>query len=156
MKVLVVEDAEGVRKIVAAMLRNLGFDDVDTAENGAVGLEFLTATKIDLLVTNWNMPVMNGLELVKQLRQMPQYISLPVLLFTSKSGRQDVVVAMQAGVESYLVKPLGPPQLREQVGNLLGRRAEKRVARILADLDPLDRDGVPSSSSAMLPAAQSS
>ena len=77
MKVLVVEDAEGMRKIVAAMLRNLGFDDVDTAENGAVGLEFLTATKIDLLVTNWNMPVMNGLELVKQLRQMPQYVSLP-------------------------------------------------------------------------------
>jgi two-component system chemotaxis response regulator CheY len=76
MKVLVVEDAEGMRKIVAAMLRILGFDDVDTAENGAVGLEFLTATKIDLLVTNWNMPVMNGLELVKQLRQMPQYFSL--------------------------------------------------------------------------------
>ena len=64
MKVLVVEDAEGMRKIVAAMLRNLGFDDVATAENGAAALEFLTATKIDLLVTNWNMPVMDGLELV--------------------------------------------------------------------------------------------
>ena len=140
MKVLVVEDAEGMRKIVAAMLRNLGFDDVATAENGAAALEFLTATKIDLLVTNWNMPVMDGLELVKQLRRMPKYVSLPVLLFTSKAGREDLVVAMKAGVDGYLKKPFSPPQLRDQVAHLLGRRAEKRVARVMADLDPAVTD----------------
>ena len=140
MKVLVVEDAEGMRKIVAAMLRNLGFDDVATAENGAAALEFVTATKIDLLVTNWNMPVMDGLELVKLLRQMPKYVSLPVLLFTSKAAREDLVVAMKAGVDGYLKKPFTPPQLRDQVATLLGRRAEKRVARVMADLDPADRE----------------
>ena len=140
MKVLVVEDAEGMRKIVAIMLRNLGYDDVLTAENGAEALKELSAVKIDLLVTNWNMPVMDGLELVAQVRQMPQYATLPVLLFTSKASKQDVVTALKAGVDGYLTKPFSPPQLRDQLNTLLSRHAEKRVGRIMSQLDPLNRE----------------
>ena len=140
MKVLVVEDAEGMRKIVAIMLRNLGYDDVLTAENGAEALKELSAAKIDLLVTNWNMPVMDGLELVAQVRQMPRYATLPVLLFTSKSSKEDVVTALKSGIDGYLTKPFSPPQLRDQLNTLLSRHAEKRVSRIMSQLDPVSRE----------------
>jgi len=137
---LIVDGSKVIRMVAQKILQELEFETTEAAD-GQQALDACKGKMADAVLLDWNMPVMNGLELVKQLRQMPQYVSLPVLLFTSKSGRQDVVVAMEAGVDGYLVKPFGPPQLREQVGNLLGRRAEKRVARIMADLDPLNRDG---------------
>ena len=120
-KALIVEDADDTRKIVVAMLKNLGYDDLVGAENGQEALQVLQVAKVDLLLTNWNMPVMDGLQLVKQVRCMPQYADLPVLLFTSKASKQDVVTALKAGVDGYLAKPFTPSQLREQLEGILNK-----------------------------------
>ena len=137
MKVLVVEDALGMRKIVAAMLRNLGYDDVVTAENGSEALDLMRGTKVDMLLTNWDMPVLDGVSLVQQLRGMPRYAEVPVLLFTSRQAKEDVVKALKAGIDGYLSKPFTPAQLRDQLKTVFERRVQRRVARIVAGIDPV-------------------
>lgn len=137
MKVLLAEDAEGMRKIIAAMLRNLGYTDIVTAENGQQALDVIDQVGVDLLVTNWNMPVLDGLQLVQRLRQNPASAGLPVVMITSRVSRKDVVQALQAGVDGYVRKPFTPQQLREQIETVFRRRALRKIQRVTAEHDPM-------------------
>ena len=92
LRILLVEDAVGMRKIVASLLLRLGYDDVSTAADGRQALQLLQGQPFDLVLTNWNMPVMDGLQLIKQ---------IPVILFTSRASRKDVVEALDVGVDGY-------------------------------------------------------
>ena len=140
MRILLVEDAVGMRKIVANMLQNLGYGEVLTASDGMQALQVLQAQRIDVLLTNWNMPVMDGLQLVKQVRGSPRHAETPVLMFTSRAGKKDVVDALEAGVDGYLAKPFTPAQLHEQLSGIFERRTQRRVANIQAALDPMRRE----------------
>lgn len=139
MKVLLVEDAEGMRRMVAGMLKGLGYDDLVTAENGQDALDIFDSVDIDLLLTNWNMPVMDGLQLVTAVRSRSHNATLPIIMFTSKASRADVVQALQAGVDGYVAKPFSPVQLGEQIRQVVQRRSRQQVDRVLAGLDPVRR-----------------
>ncbi len=150
LRILLVEDAVGMRKIVASLLRRLGYEDVVTANDGMQALQLLQAQRFDLLLTNWNMPVMDGLQLIKQVRASPKHAHIPVILFTSRASRSDVVEAMEVGVDGYLTKPFTSSQLQEQLSGILERLTQlsgilerltqRRVAQIVDGLDPLDRE----------------
>ena len=135
MKVLLVEDAPGMRKIVGTMLQGIGYTDIVTAETGPDALRIMRQAKIDLLLTNWNLPVMDGLELVRQLRRDTRYANLPVLMFTSRAARQDVVAALEVGVDDYIRKPFSPAQLRDHLVGVLERRARHQAEEIGKSLD---------------------
>jgi two-component system chemotaxis response regulator CheY len=140
LRILLVEDAIGMRKIVASLLRRLGYDEVVTANDGMQALQLLQAQRFDLLLTNWNMPVMDGLQLIKQVRASPKHAHIPDILFTSRASRSDVVEAMEVGVDGYLTKPFTSSQLQEQLSGILERQTQRRVAQIVDGLDPLRRE----------------
>ena len=105
MKAPVVEDSQ-------SMVNNLGFEDVLAAKHGVEALEVLRENEIDLLLTDWNMPVMDGVELLKQIRRTPKLQDLPALVFTARAAKEDIVAALGAGADSYIVKPFTRGQLR--------------------------------------------
>lgn len=135
MRVLLVEDADGMRKIVGAMLQGMGYTDVVTAVNGYEALEVLETVDVGLLLTNWSMPVMDGLELVRAVRAQRRNANLPIIMFTSRASRDDVVQALKAGVDGYVAKPFAPGQLREQIDHVLLRRTRQSIARVSQGLE---------------------
>ena len=137
MRVLLVEDTDGMRKIVGSMLIAMGFENIVTAANGRDALEHLETVNVDLLLTNWSMPVMNGLELVRTVRAQSRNKSLPIIMFTSRASRSDVVIAMEAGVDGYVAKPFAPAQLREQITNVLQRHSRRQIENVANALDPM-------------------
>ena len=140
LRILLVEDAVGMRKIVASLLSWLGYDDVSTAADGMRALQLLQEQPFDLLLTNWNMPVLDGLQLIKQIRGSPKHAHISVILFTSRASRKDVVEALDVGVDGYLAKSFTASQLQEQLSGILERRTQRRVSRIVEGLDPLLRE----------------
>ena len=102
MRVLLVEDTDGMRKIGGVMLQDMGFKDLVTAANGREALEVLENVDVGLLLTNWSMPVMDGLELVQEVRAQRRNANLPVIMFTSRAAREVVVQALEAGVDGYV------------------------------------------------------
>jgi|TARA_B110000495_G_C23006925_1_gene594971 two-component system chemotaxis response regulator CheY len=101
MKVLVVDDSPTMRRIVGQMLKRLGYSDITEAGHGKDALERMQAAgDFELLLTDWNMPIMNGLELVEIVRADPQFEGLPILMVTTRNMKQDIVAAMRAGVNN--------------------------------------------------------
>lgn len=135
MKVLLVEDAPGTRKIVGTMLKGMGYDDIVTAEAGIEALQIMRQAKVDLLLTNWNMPGMDGVEMVRQVRQMSDYAHLPILMFTSRASKVDVVKALKAGVDDYVRKPFSPSQLKQHIDEVLAERAERQIDQYLRSVE---------------------
>ena len=112
MKILVVDDSSTMRKMVMRVLNMIGYDDLTQAENGKEALDTIEKTDIDLVVTDWNMPVMNGLEFVRNLRSGP-HSAMPVLMVTTNSAEKDLQEAQSAGIQHYVVKPFTPVSLKE-------------------------------------------
>ncbi|MFH1571430.1 MAG: HDOD domain-containing protein [Gemmatimonadota bacterium] len=135
MKVLLAEDSAGMRKIIGTMLKGMGYGDVVTAGNGEEALVILRQVKVDLLLTNWTMPVMDGLELVRRLRLMSDYAQLPVLMFTSRASRRDVVAALKVGVDDYIRKPFTPSDLKAHLDGILADRADRQIDQLEKGLD---------------------
>ncbi len=108
MKVLVVDDSRIIRKILKNILsdRKIGPESVLEAQDGADALEILKSQKIDMLFVDWNMPRVNGVELVKELRSMEGYTNTPIIMVTSEAARYNVIEAVKAGVSEYVVKPV--------------------------------------------------
>ena len=120
MKVLVVDDSATMRRIITRVLGEIQFKDCVEADNGESALRVLNQGGIELILTDWNMPVMNGLEFVNQLRV--KFPDLPVLMVTTNASPEDVVQALQAGVNSYVVKPFTPDTLKRKLMDIVGEQ----------------------------------
>ncbi|MEJ2071184.1 MAG: response regulator [Syntrophobacterales bacterium] len=123
MKVLVVDDFATMRKIVRNILKQIGFEDIIEAEDGNAALRILKGDTIGLVVTDWNMPNMGGLELLKEIRRDAQTQNLPVLMVTAEGLKENVMVAIKAGVNNYVVKPFTAEVLQEKIETIFKKLA---------------------------------
>jgi two-component system chemotaxis response regulator CheY len=123
LRFLVVDDFSTMRRIVKNFLVDLGYSNVTEADDGNTALPILKAGGIDFLVTDWNMPGMPGLDLLKAVRADPALAKLPVLLVTAEAKREQIVEAAQAGVNGYVVKPFTAQTLKEKIEKILASRA---------------------------------
>ncbi len=114
-KILVVDDMATMRRIIKGLLEQLGFKNIDEAEDGKVALQKLKSQKYDFVITDWNMPNMTGLELVQEIRKDPELKSLPVLMVTAEAKKENVLLAIKAGVNNYIVKPFTAEVLKEKI-----------------------------------------
>ena len=120
MKFLVVDDSPTMRRIVANSLQTLGINNIVEAEDGKDAITKLDAEKFDFVITDWNMPNMNGLDLTKYIRSEPgKYGEIPILMVTTRGLKQDVIEALQAKVNNYVIKPFTPPVLKEKIDAVL-------------------------------------
>jgi two-component system chemotaxis response regulator CheY len=121
MKILTVDDSATMRRIIKNHLKQSGYEDVDEAENGKEALVLLQKTAYDLLITDWNMPEMCGLDLVREVRRLEPLRALPILMITTLSAKEDIVTALKAGVNNYVVKPFDVPTLQAKVQQLVAK-----------------------------------
>jgi len=121
MKILIVDDFSTMRRIIKNLLRDLGFTNTDEADDGQTALPKLEAGDFDFLVTDWNMPGMQGIDLLKAVRADPNLKDLPVLMVTAESKREQIVEAAQAGVNGYVVKPFTAATLKEKIDKIFER-----------------------------------
>ena len=121
MKILVVDDFSTMRRIIKNLLRDLGFTNTDEADDGNTALPMLQTGKYDFLVTDWNMPGMTGIELLKNVRADDNLKTLPVLMVTAEAKRDQIVAAAQAGVNGYVVKPFTAAVLKEKIDKIFER-----------------------------------
>ena len=123
MRFLVVDDSSTMRRIIINMLQKLGHKDVVEAGNGREGLERLAESQIDLVITDWNMPEMSGIDFIRTLRGDAKHAGTPVLMVTTNAAKDDIVEALRAGVTSYVVKPFTPDTMKEKLESVLGGAA---------------------------------
>ncbi|MFN3306241.1 MAG: response regulator [Candidatus Kapaibacteriota bacterium] len=115
MKFLVVDDSPTMRRIVINALKSFGIEDIVEAEDGQDALTKLQQHKIDFVITDWNMPNMSGLDLTKALRASEQWKNVPILMVTTRGMKEDILQALQARVNNYVVKPFTPQVLKEKI-----------------------------------------
>jgi two-component system chemotaxis response regulator CheY len=120
MKCLVVDDSGITRRILVNSLKTIGFGEILEATNGKQALELCTAD-VDIVLTDWNMPGMAGVDLVRSLRTNPSLRDIPVLLVTARTAREDVIEAASAGVNGYVIKPFTPDVLAQKIEETLQR-----------------------------------
>ena len=113
--VLVVDDVEITRKIICKILKRIGFDSIFEADDGPAALSMLREFPIDLIITDWNMPQMSGLELLQKIRAHPEHQHIPVLMITAEGQEEYLLAAVKAGVDNYVVKPFRAETLKEQI-----------------------------------------
>jgi len=118
MKILIVDDFSTMRRIVRNILKQLSFNNVDEAEDGDVALEKLKNGDYDFVITDWNMPNMTGLDLLKAIRSDVRLKDMPVLLITAEAEKENVVLAAQAGVNDYIVKPFTGDVLQQKINRI--------------------------------------
>jgi two-component system chemotaxis response regulator CheY len=121
MKILIVDDFSTMRRIIKNLLRDLGFTNTLEADDGKTALPILRKGGIDFLVTDWNMPGMSGLDLLKAVRADPDLGHLPVLMVTAEAKREQIIMAAQAGVNGYVIKPFTAATLKEKIDKIFER-----------------------------------
>ena len=119
MRVLIVDDSATMRRIIRNNLKFAGYDDAIEAGNGAEGLACLAGNSIGLVISDWNMPEMNGIEFVKAIRSNEQLKQLPVLMITTVAERENIMLALAAGVTNYIVKPFDAETLKKKLEQVL-------------------------------------
>ena len=117
--VLIVDDFLTMRRIVRKILRDLDFQNIIEAEDGSAALEVLKTNKVDLIVSDWNMPKMTGLELLKAVRGDEKTKHLPFLMVTAEAQKENIFEAVQAKVSNYIVKPFTAATLEEKLGKII-------------------------------------
>jgi two-component system chemotaxis response regulator CheY len=118
MKFLVVDDFSTMRRIVRNLLKELGFTNVDEAEDGAVALSKLKGGNFEFVVSDWNMPNMTGIELLKAIRADAELKHLPVMMVTAEAKKENIIAAAQAGANGYVVKPFTAATLEEKLNKI--------------------------------------
>jgi two-component system, chemotaxis family, chemotaxis protein CheY len=121
MKFLVVDDFATMRRIVRNLLKESGYSNVEEAEDGVAALGLLKETKFDFVISDINMPNMNGFELLRQIRAQPEFKALPVLMVTAEAKKEDIVNAAQCGASGYIVKPFTKATLEEKLGKIISK-----------------------------------
>jgi two-component system chemotaxis response regulator CheY len=120
MKFLVVDDFSTMRRIIKNLLHDLGYPNVTEADDGKTALPMLQAGSFDFLISDWNMPGMSGLDLIKAVRADAKLAKLPVLMLTAEAKREQIIEAAQAGVNGYVIKPFTAETLKEKLDKILG------------------------------------
>jgi two-component system chemotaxis response regulator CheY len=120
LKFLVVDDFSTMRRIIKNLLHDLGYPNVSEADDGKTALPMLQAGGFDFLITDWNMPGMPGLELIKAVRADGKLSKMPVLMLTAEAKREQIIEAAQAGVNGYVIKPFTAETLKEKLDKILG------------------------------------
>ncbi|HPR06532.1 MAG TPA: chemotaxis response regulator CheY [Denitromonas sp.] len=128
MKFLVVDDFSTMRRIVRNLLKELGYTNVDEAEDGVAALQKLASGGFEFVVTDWNMPNMDGLTLLQTIRQTPQFKDLPVLMITAEAKKENIIAAAQAGASGYIVKPFTAATMAEKLEKIFERMGKKAAA----------------------------
>ena len=121
MKVLIVDDFSTMRRIIKNLLRDLGFTNTFEADDGNSALPMLQNGDFEFVVTDWNMPIMQGIDLLKEIRKDPKLKHLPVLMVTAEAKREQIIEAAQAGVNGYIVKPFTAGTLKEKLDKIFER-----------------------------------
>ncbi len=120
LKFLIVDDSPTMRRIVTNTLKRLGYRDIEEADNGQTALDKLrTIPGINFVVTDWNMPVMDGLTFVQTMRSSQEFKNIPILMITTRSVKDDIIEAMKSGVNNYIVKPFTPDTMKEKIDSIL-------------------------------------
>ena len=117
-KFLVVDDFSTMRRIVRNLLKELGYTNVDEAEDGAMGLSKLRSGQFDFVISDWNMPNMDGLTMLQQIRADPALGKIPVLMVTAEAKKENIIAAAQAGANGYVVKPFTAATLDEKLSKI--------------------------------------
>ena len=120
MKILIVDDMSTMRRIIKNALRQLGFQNLEEAEDGQAAFSKLKQWPVDLVITDWNMPNMDGLGLLKAVRSEPTLRMLPVLMVTAQASQKCVLEAIQAGATNYIVKPFTADTLKKKIDKIFG------------------------------------
>lgn len=118
LKILVVDDFSTMRRIVRNLLKELGYTNVDEAEDGVAALQKLRGSNFQFVVTDWNMPNMTGIELLKEIRADATLKSLPVLMITAEAKKENIIEAAQSGASGYIVKPFTAGTLEEKLNKI--------------------------------------
>ena len=121
MKILIVDDFSTMRRIIKNLLRDLGFTNTAEADDGATALPMLKSGGFDFLVTDWNMPILSGLDLLREVRADDKLKHLPVLMVTAEAKRDQIITAAQAGVNGYVVKPFTAQALKDKIEKIFER-----------------------------------
>ena len=122
MKFLVVDDFSTMRRIIKNLLHDLGYPNVTEADDGKTALPMLQAGSFDFLISDWNMPGMSGLDLIKAVRSDEKLKKMPVLMLTAEAKREQIIEAAQAGVNGYVIKPFTAETLKEKLDKILGAK----------------------------------
>ncbi|MCX5836237.1 MAG: chemotaxis response regulator CheY [Deltaproteobacteria bacterium] len=120
-KILVVDDFATMRKVIRNLLKQVGYENIAEAEDGVAALKTLKSQKVDLIVSDWNMPNMTGLELLKAVRADEELKQTPFLMVTAEALQDNVVAAVKAGVSNYIVKPFTAETLNEKIKKILDK-----------------------------------
>ncbi|MGY2290187.1 chemotaxis response regulator CheY [Pseudomonas sp. SDO528_S397] len=121
MKILIVDDFSTMRRIIKNLLRDLGFTNTIEADDGLTAIPILNSGSVDFLVTDWNMPGMTGIDLLRHVRADEKLRNLPVLMVTAEAKREQIIEAAQAGVNGYVVKPFTALALKEKIEKIFER-----------------------------------
>jgi len=124
LKILVVDDFSTMRRIVKNLLNELGFSDITEADDGKTALPLLQAGQFDFVITDWNMPGMPGIELLRHIRADERLKGIPVLMVTAEAQREQIIEAAKAGVSGYIVKPFTGVTLKEKLDKIFERYAQ--------------------------------
>jgi two-component system chemotaxis response regulator CheY len=119
LKILAVDDSPTMRRIIVNTLKRAGYDDVTEASDGKDAMAKLQVDQFNFVITDWNMPEMDGLTFVTQIRSSDEYKDIPILMVTTRSVKDDIIEAMKAGVNNYIVKPFTPDTLAEKIQQVL-------------------------------------
>jgi two-component system chemotaxis response regulator CheY len=119
-KILIVDDFATMRKIIKNILLQLGFKDILEADDGTTALEFLKKQKVDLIISDWNMPKMPGIELLKAIRKNEDLKDIKFIMVTAEAQKESVVEAIKHGVNQYVIKPFTPETLKEKLEKVFG------------------------------------
>ena len=123
MPILVVDDYQTMVRIICNLLKQIGYENVDTASNGAQALERIAEKRYGLIISDWNMQPMTGFELLVKLKSEPEHADIPFIMVTAESKTDNVIAARKAGVASYIVKPFNAATLKAKIHAVFTARA---------------------------------
>lgn len=128
LRFLIVDDFSTMRRIIRGLLKEAGFVEADEAEDGQVGLQKLYGSHFDFVITDINMPNMNGFEMLENMKQDEKLKGIPVLMITAEASKEDVLRAAQIGAAGYIVKPFSKATLEDKITKIIKRNAKKILA----------------------------
>ena len=121
MRILVVDDFSTMRRIIKNILRQLGFNNIEEADDGTTGWEVLNKGGIDFIISDWNMPQMTGIELLRKVRASEEFGDMPFLMVTAEAQQENVIEAVQAKVSNYIVKPFTAETLKQKIDKIFDK-----------------------------------